>query len=256
MPKDVTEQSARSLIVKILPVIDLKGGLVVRGVAGKREEYRPVVSKLTSDATPRGVARAFRELVGAKDVYVADLDAIGGAEPDWKSLEQIAVEGLKVWLDCGVGNVERAKLIAEYASRSGSLAAIVVGLESVAETSDLAEVFSVVGPALAVFSLDLREGAPLTTVTQWQDMMPKEIARRAVEIGFKRLIVLDLAQVGVGQGPNVAPLCRELRETIPNIELTAGGGVRGPLDLSLLAAAGCDRVLVASALHDGVLSSV
>jgi phosphoribosylformimino-5-aminoimidazole carboxamide ribotide isomerase len=240
----------------LLPVIDLKGGLVVRGVAGKREEYRQVVSKLTSDVTPRGVARAFREVVGAKDIYVADLDAIGGAEPDWKSLEQIATQGLKIWLDCGVGTTHRATLLAEYDRTSRMLAAIVVGLESVAGTNDFVEVFSAVGPELAVFSLDLREGTPLTRVTQWRNMEPVEIARRAAEIGFERLIVLDLAQVGVGQGPSVAPLCRKLRATLPSMELTAGGGVRGPNDLQLLAAAGCNRVLVASALHDGALASV
>ena len=31
--------------MKILPVIDLKGGVVVRGVAGRRDEYRPIVSQ-------------------------------------------------------------------------------------------------------------------------------------------------------------------------------------------------------------------
>ena len=239
----------------ILPVIDLKGGRVVRGVAGRRAEYRQVVSKLTEDVTPGGVARVFREKLGAQDVYVADLDAIAGALPDWSSLGQIAAAGLKLWLDCGVGNADRAKLVERYARTSGTLAAIVVGLESVAGGADLAEVFSVLGPALGVFSLDLREGAPLSTAAEWRGMTPLEVTRRAVETGFERLIVLDLAQVGVGRGPSVAPLCREVREAHPQVELTAGGGVRGREDLSLLAAAGCNRVLVASALHDGVIAN-
>ena len=29
--------------MEVIPVLDLKGGLVVRGVAGRRDEYRPVV---------------------------------------------------------------------------------------------------------------------------------------------------------------------------------------------------------------------
>ena len=42
--------------MKILPVIDLMGGQVVRGVAGRRDQYRPVVSRLTPSSAPLDVA--------------------------------------------------------------------------------------------------------------------------------------------------------------------------------------------------------
>jgi phosphoribosylformimino-5-aminoimidazole carboxamide ribotide isomerase len=42
-----------------------------------------------------------------------------------------------------------------------------------------------------------------------------------------------------------------LKQTYPNLQLTAGGGVRGMEDVRRLHALGVDRVLVASALHDG-----
>ena len=60
----------------ILPVLDLKQGQVVRGIAGRREEYRPIVSKLTTSSRPLDVARAFREHFRFDELYVADLDAI------------------------------------------------------------------------------------------------------------------------------------------------------------------------------------
>ena len=41
--------------MQIIPVLDLKGGLVVRGIAGRRELYKPVVSALCSTADPAGV---------------------------------------------------------------------------------------------------------------------------------------------------------------------------------------------------------
>jgi phosphoribosylformimino-5-aminoimidazole carboxamide ribotide isomerase len=95
----------------------------------------------------------------------------------------------------------------------------------------------------------------LTASRAWQSRLAEEIAGLAVEAGFQRLIVLDLAFVGVNQGPGVERLCSSLRAAHPQIELIAGGGVRGVDDLRRLADCGCDAALVASALHDGRLTA-
>jgi phosphoribosylformimino-5-aminoimidazole carboxamide ribotide isomerase len=85
-------------------------------------------------------------------------------------------------------------------------------------------------------------------------MTADEIANEAVKAGVRRLIVLDLAQVGVGEGVGTESLCRRLHERHPQLEIVAGGGVRDMADLRSLAAAGCSGALVASALHDGRLA--
>ena len=46
---------------------------------------------------------------------------------------------------------------------------------------------------------------------------------------------------------------RTLLQGVPGVELIVGGGVRGPSDLAALEKAGCDAVLVATALYDGRL---
>jgi phosphoribosylformimino-5-aminoimidazole carboxamide ribotide isomerase len=82
---------------------------------------------------------------------------------------------------------------------------------------------------------------------------PAALAAEAAECGAGTVIVLDLARVGAGRGLDV-PLIAELRGLLPpECALVAGGGVRGWRDLELLAGAGCDAVLVASALLDGRL---
>lgn len=237
--------------MRVLPVIDLKQGVVVRGIAGNRESYRPVVSQLVKSADPTAVATAFASKLAAADVYVADLDALGGAEPDWDNYRRIAAAGLKIWLDCGIRNVARARSVADFARQEKCLAGIIFALESVAGPADLRELVSFADPNLAIFSLDLLRGEPWSKSPGWQSRSLLQIAGAAAEAGVGRIVVVDLAQVGVGEGPSVAPLCRELRATIPNLELTAGGGVRHADDICLLADAGCSRVLVASALHDG-----
>jgi hypothetical protein len=44
--------------MRILPVLDLMNGVVVRGVGGRRSEYRPVASRLAVSADPADVAAA------------------------------------------------------------------------------------------------------------------------------------------------------------------------------------------------------
>ena len=234
--------------MRVLPVIDLMGGVVVRGVAGQRDEYREVESCVASDATPGGVATALVDRFGFDDIYVADLDAIAGRPPSIQSYAAIEDVGLKLVLDCGIGTV---KGIADHIGDSGRT--LVIGLESLQSCSELAEL-AALGSERMVFSLDMKHRKPLTRITEWSDENPLSIAGYAVEAGFKRLIALDLATVGVGGGPCIEDLCRQLRSNHPDVELISGGGIRQVDDVRALCAAGCDRVLVASSLHNGNLT--
>jgi phosphoribosylformimino-5-aminoimidazole carboxamide ribotide isomerase len=237
--------------VSILPVIDLKGGLVVRGIGGRRDQYRPICSRLAADARPATVAAAFAETYGFRQVYLADLDAIAGAEPDWDSWEQIARCGLRLWVDAGVGGAARARAVLGFHAAERSLEAVIVGLESVGRLEALPELVNLLGGERAVFSIDLRDGQPLSQQPAWQGTTAQNVAERATEIGFRRLILLDVASVGSGGGPRVKHLCRDIRRAHADVQLVSGGGVRGIDDVHALIAAGCDAALVASALHDG-----
>lgn len=219
----------------------------MRGIAGRRDEYRPVESVLCGDAAVGSVAQAFVEKLGLGEVYVADLNAIAGTEPAWSLYEQIAAAGLELWVDAGLRDAERARRLAEF-SGNGS---VIAGLETLSDAAALTSMLDAVGPERLVFSLDLKAGKPLADLPCWHGQSAEDIATVAIEAGIQRMIVLDLHRVGTDTGVGTEPLCRQLREQHPKLELTAGGGVRGIDDLRRLADAGCDAALVASALHDG-----
>lgn len=240
--------------MRIIPVVDLLRGQVVRGVAGRREEYRPIESLLCDGASPAAVGAAFQRL-GFGEAYVADLDAIAGAEPDWPAYEALLECGLRLWVDAGAATEHRAAALLSFRHRDRALDAVIVGLESITDREAFAEVVKLVMPRRLIFSLDLRDGAPMTHLSHWQHASPETIAEEVVGLGVKRLIVLDLAWVGVGGGIATADLCRRLRHAGPTLEIITGGGVRNVGDLRLLADAGCDAALVASALHDGRLTA-
>jgi len=244
-------QSPRS---SILPVIDLKGGVVVRGVAGRRNEYLPVESCFASDARPATVARGLVQRYSFRQVYVADLDAIAGAEPNWQAFREIAAAPLRLLLDVGVADTQRAKQLAAGGGLGKALAGLIVGLESVRRGDHLPGIVRAIGDVRAIFSIDLMEGRPLNSAAMWRERSPQQIADVAVSAGFRRLIALDLAAVGVDDGPRAVAICHSIRRAHPDIELISGGGVRQVADLCAFDDAGCNAVLVASALHAGRIS--
>jgi phosphoribosylformimino-5-aminoimidazole carboxamide ribotide isomerase len=232
--------------MRVIPVLDLMHGQVVRGVAGRREEYRPIVSRLAASADPLNVARAFRDCLDLDELYVADLDAIAGAQPGYDLYHELADQGFQLLVDAGVRELSAAANLA-----GAGVAAVVVGLETLPRPETLSSVLSELGAGRVVFSLDLQGGKPLGDLAAWNTIDAATIAREAIALGVRRLIVLDLAGVGVGKGVGTGELCRTIRSAAPGVELITGGGVRDVADLELLAGGGVDAVLVASALHDG-----
>jgi uncharacterized protein related to proFAR isomerase len=105
-----------------------------------------------------------------------------------------------------------------------------------------------------VLSLDLRAGAVLSPDRELAARDPGDALARLADAGAGEAIVLDLARVGSGEGPDLA-LVGALRARVPEVELLAGGGVRDAADLRALAAAGAAGALVATALHSGTITA-
>lgn len=240
--------------MKVIPVIDLKQGRVVRGVAGARAHYQPVRSQLCRTAQPFDVARGFIRAFALQELYVADLDAIGGLPVDERSLGEMVRAGSQVLLDAGIDSVEKAQQAKAWNHAGACLHRVIVALESLRDSSQSEELLDTLGVDKAIFSLDLKGGCPLVRET-WDLASPLEIAEHAVSVGFRQLIVLDLADVGMGAGNQSLSVCQEIRRRWPEVRLISGGGVSGNADLHALVNAGCDGALVASALHDGRLRS-
>jgi phosphoribosylformimino-5-aminoimidazole carboxamide ribotide isomerase len=239
--------------VRIYGVIDLKAGQVVHAVAGRRAAYQPVRSRICRSATPAHVAQALVERLGLRSVYVADLDAISGQNPDYEALTEIAAAGGEVLVDAGCADVQRARQLAEFHAASGPLAGIVVALESLRSVRSLWSLARELDPERAVFSLDLQAGRLCSGVPDLQEKSTADVADLAWQAGFRRILILDLAGVGVAAGPVTLDTCRLLGRQHAWQEMISGGGVRHVADLRSLQQAGCHGVLVASALHAGTL---
>ncbi len=156
--------------------------------------------------------------------------------------------GSPLQLDAGVRSNAEVRDLLDSAAIS-----CIIGLESVSSPGDCERLIAGVDRSRVIFSLDLKGALPLASREHWPTS-PLEIARLAVEMGFERMIVLDLEAVGVGGGCPTQALCRSIRERWPTLQLTTGGGIREANDVARLVEQGVDRVLVASAIHDGRIS--
>ena len=120
--------------MRVVGVIDLKGGTAVHAVRGERERYRPL-------GDPLALARRF----GLEELYVADLDAITGGAVQNEIIAALAREA-RVMVDAGASDPQR--LLDLGVDR------VVVGTETLTDADALLPD--------AVLSVDLRDGRVLS----------------------------------------------------------------------------------------------
>jgi phosphoribosylformimino-5-aminoimidazole carboxamide ribotide isomerase len=214
--------------LRVVGVIDLKAGAAVHAVRGDRERYRPI-------GDPLLLARRFR----LDELYVADLDAIDGTGGNDSIIAALAHEA-RVMVDAGVNEPERARALLDL-----GVDHIVVGTETLTNADALDRLPD------AVLSVDLRDGRLLSRDPCLAGLPALDAVARLQRVALREVIVLDLARVGTGAGPDVA-LIADIHAAFPDLELLAGGGVRDAEDLRALADAGAAGALVATALHRGV----
>ena len=232
--------------MRVIGVLDLLDGRAVHARAGAREHYEPmraVAGAAIEAGDAVAIARIYRDSLGLTDLYAADLDAIMGRSPQDGIVAALAASG-PLWLDAGVSSLDRARHLLAL-----GVARVIVGLETLESWSALRAISAGVGAECVAFSLDLRNGEPVSRMTP-PPFDASAVAAKAVEAGVHSIIVIDVARVGTGAGLDLELIAR-VREAVPDVMLLAGGGVRGFEDLERLAGAGCDGVLVATALHDG-----
>jgi phosphoribosylformimino-5-aminoimidazole carboxamide ribotide isomerase len=235
--------------MRVIPVIDLKDGTAVHAVRGERERYRPASSALAGDdGDPLAVARAFRSELGLDDLYVADLDAIGGESDHGATLAALA-GGARVMVDAGVSEPGRARELLDLGAHH-----VVVGTETLSDPDALDRLLAELPDGGVILSVDLREGRLLSPDERLAGLAALDAVARLHRSGLREAIVLDLARVGSDAGPDVA-LIAEIHDAFPDLELLAGGGVRDVEDLHALDAAGAAGALVATALHSGVIGA-
>jgi len=220
--------------MKIIPVLDLKNNQVVHAKQGEREHYQPICSQLCHSANIFDVISAFLSLAEFDTFYIADLDAITcqGGHCDLLAKVLAAFPDIRFWVDRGYQRADLTPSTNNYLPVLGSESYDGFSLYELAAFQKrfvLSLDYSANGQALGAAGL-------FTEVDYWPE----------------NIIIMTLAQVGSGNGPDLARLAHYC-SAYPNFNFIAAGGVRNIADLQELCSLGIGQALVASALHSGAI---
>jgi phosphoribosylformimino-5-aminoimidazole carboxamide ribotide isomerase len=223
--------------MEVIPVLDLKEGVVVHARMGRRDQYRPIETPLASTSNPVDVARGLLAVHPFETFYIADLDAIENAGNNDAALTRLKTElpNLVFWVDNGVADIARANSWLD-----AGLGNLVLGSES---QRDGALVRRLSQDDRVILSLDYRgdeflgPAALLSNAAHWP----------------RKIIAMTLARVGSANGPDLNRLAA-IKAAAPDKLIYAAGGVRDPADLAALQHAGIEGALVATSLHNGKLT--
>jgi phosphoribosylformimino-5-aminoimidazole carboxamide ribotide isomerase len=219
--------------MKIIPVIDLKNGVVVHAKCGQRENYQPIKSVLTTKTDIYSVLEVFLQLHDFDVFYIADLDAITGQGIQNDLIEQVAKDFPKLtfWVDAGYQKVRA--FLPNYLPVLGSEC---FTDENFLEILEFEKRF--------ILSLDFgANGEKLGSQKFFTQM----------NFWAENVIVMTLNRVGSSQGVAIDLLNKFTRD-YPKTHFIAAGGVKNGEELAQLEEMGIEQVLVASALHSGAMT--
>jgi phosphoribosylformimino-5-aminoimidazole carboxamide ribotide isomerase len=231
---------------RIVPVVDVKGGLAVHAVKGQRDTYAPVNCGWCKDGNIGSLVKGYSEIFGLHDLYVADLDAIMAGKLSKAAYKEVLarVDG-EVMIDAGV-----TSMVDFHKITSVGFESVILGTESIPTISLLAKIIEQNKQATIV-SLDVKNGAVLSPEKQLAGIRIREAFRIIEGLAPSAIIFLDMSGVGARTGIN--PVARELAmET--SVPLYLGGGMSSASDVRRARDAGFAGVLVATALQAGLIS--
>lgn len=230
----------------ILPAIDIKGEKCVRlrqGLASEETVY---------SADPAAQARDWRAQ-GGEELHVVDLDGAFSGEPRHAAAIRAVIEAFGGPVEVGGGL--RTMRAVEAVLEAGAARAI-IGSAALENPGFAAEAVKEFGSRISV-GIDARNGFVQTRGWTETSAVPAiDLARRMRDAGAAALVYTDTATDGMLCGPNLVQTVA-VCDAVPEMAVTASGGVSSAADVRALAALGRANLraaIVGKALYDGAVT--
>lgn len=230
----------------LYPAIDLRDGRCVRLLQGDYDR------EVRYDADPVEVALSF-EAAGSPWIHVVDLDAARSGVATNRDVIGSIAEAVSVPVQSGGGvrSVDAANALFDV-----GVTRCVVGTAAV-ENPDVVDALAAAGHRVAV-GLDVRGDE--VAIRGWEQGSGKsifELLPRFADVGADAVIVTQIHNDGMGQGPDFDGLTRVLGAT--TLDVIASGGVGTTDHIARLAGVSVDGrqlagVIVGKAIHDGKIA--
>lgn len=226
----------------IIPAIDLKDGLCVRLLQGKKEDVTVYSNN------PALTAQKW-ELCGAKLLHVVDLDgAFTGSQKNLKGIAKIR-DAIKIDIEVG-GGIRDLNRIDQLISLG--INRVILGTAAV-KNPELVNEACKKYPGKILVGIDAKDG--LIAVKGWVEVTQvkaKELALKMLKYGAAGIIYTDISRDGMLTGPNIETT-REMAEVL-DIPVIASGGISSIDDIKkLLKIKGLWGAITGKALYSGAV---
>jgi phosphoribosylformimino-5-aminoimidazole carboxamide ribotide isomerase len=226
----------------VIPAIDLKDGLCVRLLQGKKEE-----ATVYSD-DPVSTALKW-EVCGAELLHIVDLDgAFTGSQKNLDSIMKIR-KSVKMEIEVG-GGIRDLKSIDELISYG--IDRVILGTVAI-ENPELVKKACKKYPGRVLVGIDAKKG--FVAVKGWVEVTAvnaKELALHMQEYGAAGIIYTDIARDGMLTGPDIEAT-REMVKGL-KIPVIASGGISSIDDIKRLSKIkGLWGVITGKALYSGAM---
>jgi phosphoribosylformimino-5-aminoimidazole carboxamide ribotide isomerase len=229
--------------MKLIPSIDLRGGLCVRLLKGDFD------AETRYPLEPLALLQRYAAM-GAQWLHVVDLD--GARDGRLANRDIIVALAAADSVRLQVGGGVRSRAVVEDLLSQG-IARVAVGSAAVDSPGEVAQWLRDFGPATICLAFDVSltaAGVPLLRTRGWREATALSLWD-AVELyrdaGLIHVLCTDIARDGALAGPNCALYSEALRR-FPDIEWQASGGVSNAADLQALAATGVAAAISGKAL--------
>lgn len=228
--------------MQLFPAIDISGGQVVRLTQGDYDKMTVYGADVCAQA---------RQFIadGAKCLHVVDLDgAKDGELSNYDVIAALAKQG-GLYIEVG-GGIRDERRIEKYLALG--VGRCILGSAAVTDLDFTARMIKKYGDKIAV-GVDARDG--FVAIHGWKELSAErgvDFCRRLADAGCKAIIYTDISCDGAMQGTNLE-LYRALVGQVPNVAITASGGISYERELVELKNCGVAAAILGKSLYTGAL---
>lgn len=228
----------------IFPAVDIKDGVCVRLVQGRKDDQK------VYGQDPVEMAVMW-EKQGARWLHVVDLDgAFSGVPRNQDLIRRIASRlSVPVQLGGGIRDIETAR-----GYLNAGVARVIIGTRAQADEGFVAQLLDTFGPDRIVIGIDARGG--MVTVKGWEadtDTRAVDMGRRMKEMGVAHTVYTDVSKDGLLGGPNLEAIQEMAGQS--GLAVIASGGVTSVNDLkNLKKIAGVEGAIIGKALYENAIT--
>jgi len=225
--------------MEVIPAVDIKGGKCVRLFQGDYSRETVYFDD------PVAVALKWESL-GARRVHLVDLDgAAAGEIKNLTVIEAIARQmNVPLQLGGGIRGEETVRTLLDVGIRR-----IILGTVAVEQPELVKSLCQKFGGAIVV-GIDARDG--MVATRGWlkgTGMRAKDMGKKMVELGVKRIIYTDIKRDGTLTEPNYGDI--EVMVNSLKAHIVAAGGISALEHLKKLDKLGVEGAIVGKALYTG-----